>query len=306
MLAEGGSAVDAATRHRDHAHARRTGVQRHRLGRLRHRLGRPRRCTASTPPAARPPRGRRSTSAAGAVPARGWNSVTVPGCGLGVGRAARQVRQAAVRAPLSSPAITYGRDGFPGVAHRRRPVGGAGAAVASPSPGFAGGVPARRPGAETRASGSPFPDHAANVGAASRHTSGEPASTRGDLAGQARRRTRRPTAGSLTSRRTWPRTSADWVGPIGSTEPRVHPPRDPAQRAGHGVVALIALGILDALRSARAASPIPPTCAHLQIEAPRSSRSPDAHAYVADPDHHARCGPDRPARRRLPDATAQR
>ena len=98
-------------RDRHHADAGRAGVERHRLGCLRHRLGRQE--------TARPERLgalaggvdarllRRQQGHARARLGRGHRA----GLRLGLGRAARQVRQAAVQ-KLFEPAIRYGREGF--------------------------------------------------------------------------------------------------------------------------------------------------------------------------------------------------
>ena len=102
MLAAGGNAVDAILATAITLIAGRAGVERHRLGRVRARLGRTQAARAER---LGPLAGRMD---AGVLPRQGGDADARLGCGdraglrVGVGGAARQVRQAAVRANCSS------------------------------------------------------------------------------------------------------------------------------------------------------------------------------------------------------------
>ncbi|GBE67647.1 bifunctional cephalosporin acylase/gamma-glutamyltranspeptidase [Mycobacterium sp. MFM001] len=210
------------------------------------------------------------------VPALGWNSVTVPGAVSGwVELHAKFGKLPFER--LFEPAIAYARNGFlvsPTVAAQWA----AQVPIFESQPGFAevfmpGG---RAPQAGERVT---FPDHAATLEKIAA-TNGE-TFYRGELAaaleehstvnGGAMR------ASDLAAHR------ADWVGTIsaGYRGYTVHeiPPN------GQGIVALIALGILEQFELAS----YPPDSAdsvHLQIEAIKLAFA-DAQAYVADLDHMA-------------------
>jgi gamma-glutamyltranspeptidase / glutathione hydrolase len=209
-----------------------------------------------------------------AVPALGWNSVTVPGAVS----AWAELHAKFGRLPfekLFEPAISYGRNGFlvsPTIAEQWA----AQVPLFKDQPGWAeafmpaGHAP--KPGQRFR-----FPDHAATLEKIAA-TSGE-AFYRGELAdkleahssanGGAMR------ASDLVAHR------ADWVGTINATYRgyTVHeiPPN------GQGIVALIALGILEQFDMPS----LPADSAdsvHLQIEAVKLAFA-DAQAYVADIDH---------------------
>jgi gamma-glutamyltranspeptidase / glutathione hydrolase len=209
-----------------------------------------------------------------AVPALGWNSVTVPGAVS----AWVELHAKFGKLPfekLFEPAISYGRNGFlvsPTIAEQWT----AQVPLLKEQPGFAEAfMPAGRapkPGERFR-----FPSHAATLEKIAA-TNGE-AFYRGELAdklhahaaanGGAMR------ASDLAAHR------ADWVGTINSTYRgyTVHeiPPN------GQGIVALIALGILERFDMAS----LPADSAdgvHLQIEAVKLAFA-DAQAYVADIDH---------------------
>ena len=209
-----------------------------------------------------------------AVPALGWNSVTVPGAVS----AWVELHTKFGKLPfekLFEPAISYGRNGFlvsPTIAEQWA----AQVPLFKDQPGFAEAfMPAgRAPKPGERFS---FPDHAATLETIAA-TNGE-AFYRGDLAdkleshaaanGGAMR------AGDLAAHR------ADWVGTIDTTYRgyTVHeiPPN------GQGIVALIALGILEQFDMA--SLPAESTdSVHLQIEALKLAFA-DAQAYVADSDH---------------------
>ncbi len=208
------------------------------------------------------------------VPAFGWNSVTVPGAVS----AWAQLHARFGRLPferLFAPAITYGRNGFlvsPMVAAQWQ----AQAPVFAAQPGFAeaflpdGRAP--KPGELFR-----FPDQAATLEKIA--ASGGDEFYRGELAAALEEHSTANggvmQAGDLAAHR------ADWVGTIngryrGYTVHEIPP-------NGQGIVALIALGILEQFDMAS----LPVDSAdsvHLQIEALKLAFA-DAHACVADIDH---------------------
>jgi gamma-glutamyltranspeptidase/glutathione hydrolase len=209
-----------------------------------------------------------------AVPALGWNSVIVPGAVS----AWAELHSKFGKLPfekLFEPAISYGHDGFlvsPTIADQWA----AQVPLFKDQPGFAEafmpGGRAPKPGERFR-----FPDHAATLEKIAA-TNGE-AFYRGELAdrleshaaanGGAMR------AGDLAAHR------ADWVGTIDTTyrEYSVHeiPPN------GQGIVALIALGILEQFDMASFPADSADSV-HLQIEAVKLAFA-DAQAYVADADY---------------------
>ncbi len=209
-----------------------------------------------------------------AVPTLGWNSVTVPGAVS----AWAELHAKFGKLPfekLFEPAISYGRNGFlvsPTIAEQWA----AQVPLFKDQPGFgeaflpAGRAP--KPGELFR-----FPDHAATLEQIAA-TNGE-AFYRGELAAKieahASANGGAMRAGDLAAHR------ADWVDTIRTTYRgyAVHeiPPN------GQGIVALIALGILEHFDM----SSLPADSAdsaHLQIEAVKLAFA-DAHAYVADIDH---------------------
>jgi gamma-glutamyltranspeptidase/glutathione hydrolase len=209
-----------------------------------------------------------------AVPALGWNSVTVPGAVS----AWVELHSKFGKLPfekLFEPAISYGRDGFlvsPTIAEQWA----AQVPFFKDQPGFAEafmpGGRAPKPGERFR-----FPDHAATLEKIAA-TNGE-AFYRGELAdrleshaaanGGAMR------AGDLAAHH------ADWVGTIDTTYRgyTVHelPPN------GQGIVALIALGILEQFDMASFPADSADSV-HLQIEAVKLAFA-DAQAYIADADY---------------------
>lgn len=207
------------------------------------------------------------------VPARGWNSVTVPGAvSAWVELHAKFGKLPFAR--LFERAIHYGRDGFlvsPTIA-------GQWAAQVSElksQPGFADaflpGGRAPLPGELFR-----FPEHAATLEKIAR-TNGE-AFYRGELADAMEAHSTANGAAMLAADLAAHR--ADWVGTIshdyrGYTVHEIPP-------NGQGIAALIALGILQHLDMAS----LPVDSAdslHLQIEAMKLAFA-DAHAFVADID----------------------
>ncbi|OMC40489.1 gamma-glutamyltransferase family protein [Mycobacterium sp. IS-1264] len=209
-----------------------------------------------------------------AVPALGWNSVTVPGAVS----AWTELHTKFGKLPfdmLFEPAIGYGRDGFlvsPTVAEQWA----AQVPLFKEQPGFA---EAFMPGGRAPKAGERFrfPDHAATLEKIA--ATGGAAFYLGELAdkleshaaanGGAMR------ADDLAAHR------ADWVGTIDTTYRgyTVHeiPPN------GQGIVALMALGILEHFDMAS----LPADSAdsvHLQIEAVKLAFA-DAQAYVADANH---------------------
>jgi gamma-glutamyltranspeptidase / glutathione hydrolase len=209
-----------------------------------------------------------------AVPLVGWNSVTVPGAVSGWVQLHARFGKLPF-AKLFEPAISYGRDGFlvsPTIAGQWA----AQVAFLHDQPGFADAfVPDGRaplPGELFR-----FPAHAATLEKIA-DTNGE-AFYRGELA-KAMAAHSEANGGAmgvsdLAAHR------ADWVAPI-SHEYRgytVHeiPPN------GQGIVALIALGILDHFDMAALAVDSADSV-HVQIEAIKLAFA-DAQAYVSDADY---------------------
>ncbi|BBX63583.1 bifunctional cephalosporin acylase/gamma-glutamyltranspeptidase [Mycobacterium saskatchewanense] len=209
-----------------------------------------------------------------AVPMFGWNSVTVPGAVS----AWAELHAKFGKLPferLFEPAISYGRDGFlvsPTVAGQWA----AQVPLFRDQPGFAEafmpGGRAPEPGELFR-----FPDHAATLEKIA--ASGGEEFYRGELAARLEEHSLANggamRAGDLAAHR------ADWVDPIKASYRgyTVHeiPPN------GQGIVALIALGILEQFDLAS----LPADSAdsvHLQIEAVKLAFA-DAQAYVADIDH---------------------
>jgi gamma-glutamyltranspeptidase/glutathione hydrolase len=208
------------------------------------------------------------------VPALGWNSVTVPGAVS----AWAELHAKFGKLPfekLFEPAILYGRNGFlvsPTVAQQWA----AQVPLFHSQPGFAEafmpGGRAPKPGELFR-----FPDHAATLEKIAA-TNGE-AFYRGELA--AKLEAHSTANGGVMSASDLAAHRADWVGTISGTYRgyTIHeiPPN------GQGIVALIALGILQQFDI----SSLPVDSAdsvHLQIEALKLAFA-DAHAYVADIDH---------------------
>jgi gamma-glutamyltranspeptidase / glutathione hydrolase len=210
----------------------------------------------------------------GPVPARGWNSVTVPGAvSAWTELHARFGRLPFAR--LFERAIGYGRDGF-----LVSPTVAAQWAAQVPElrsqPGFAEGF---LPGGRAPAAGERFrlPEHAATLEKIAA-TGGE-AFYRGQLADALEAHSTvnggAMLASDLASHR------ADWVDPI-SVDYRGYtlhelPPN------GQGIIALIALGML--AHFDMASLPVDSAgSVHLQIEAIKLAFA-DAQAYVADIDH---------------------
>lgn len=208
------------------------------------------------------------------VPAFGWNSVTVPGAVSGW----MQLHERFGRLPfdqLFAPAISYGRNGFlvsPMVASQWE----AQVPVFASQPGFAA---AFLPNGRAPKAGElfTFPDHAATLEKIAE--SGGEAFYRGELA--ARLEAHSTAHGGTMRASDLAAHRADWVGTISGAYRgyTVHeiPPN------GQGIVALMALGILDQFDI----SSLPVDSAdsvHLQIEAVKLAFA-DAHACVGDIDH---------------------
>ncbi|MGB9308780.1 MAG: gamma-glutamyltransferase [Mycobacterium sp.] len=211
-----------------------------------------------------------------AVPVLGWNAVTVPGAVSAWAELHAKFGKLPF-ARLFEPAMAYGRDGFL-VSPTVSAQWAAQAPLFGGQPGYAeafmpdGRAP--KPGELFR-----FPDHAATLEKIAA-TNGE-AFYRGELAGRLEAHSTANggamRASDLAAHR------ADWVGTINTTYRgyTVHeiPPN------GQGIVALIALGILENFDM----SSFPADSAdsiHLQIEALKLAFA-DAQAYVADIDHMA-------------------
>ncbi|MEY8014173.1 gamma-glutamyltransferase family protein [Mycobacterium servetii] len=209
-----------------------------------------------------------------AVPALGWNSVTVPGAVS----AWAELHARFGRLPferLFGPAISYARNGFlvsPTIADQWA----AQVPLFADQPGFAETF---APGGRAPAAGELFrlPAHAATLEKIA-DTRGE-AFYRGELA--ARLEAHASANGGALRADDLAAHRADWVGTIdapyrGYTVHEIPP-------NGQGVVALIALGILEHFDMAS----LPADSAdsvHLQIEAVKLAFA-DAQAYVADVEH---------------------
>ncbi len=208
------------------------------------------------------------------VPALGWNSVTVPGAVS----AWVELHSRFGKLPfdrLFEPAISYGRNGFlvsPTVAQQWA----APAPLFETQPGFAEaflpGGRAPKPGELFR-----FSEHAATLEQIAA-TNGE-AFYRGEVASKLEAHS--AANGGAMRGSDLAAHRADWVGTISGTYRgyTIHeiPPN------GQGIVALIALGILEQFDM----SSLPVDSAdsvHLQIEAVKFAFA-DAQAYVADIDH---------------------
>jgi gamma-glutamyltranspeptidase/glutathione hydrolase len=211
-----------------------------------------------------------------AVPALGWNSVTVPGAVSAWAELHSRFGQLPF-AKLFEPAISYGRNGFlvsPTVAEQWA----AQVPLFKDQPGFAEAfLPAGRapkPGELFR-----FPDHAATLERVAA-TNGE-AFYRGDVAARLEAHALANGGAMLASDLAAHR--ADWVGTIDATYRgyTVHeiPPN------GQGIVALIALGILEQFDMSSLAADSADSV-HLQIEAVKLAFA-DAQVYVGDIDHMA-------------------
>jgi gamma-glutamyltranspeptidase / glutathione hydrolase len=208
------------------------------------------------------------------VPPLGWNSVTVPGAvSAWVELHARFGKLPFQR--LFEPAIKYGRDGFP-VSPTIASQWAAQASLHKSQPGFA---EAFLPGGRPPKAGERFilPDHAATLEKIAA-TNGA-AFYRGELAEAIERHAKANGGAMLVS--DLAAHHADWVGTIeldyrGYTIHEIPP-------NGQGIVALIALGILEHFEMAS----LPVDSAdsvHLQIEALKLAFA-DAGTYVADIDH---------------------
>jgi gamma-glutamyltranspeptidase / glutathione hydrolase len=210
------------------------------------------------------------------VPAFGWNSVTVPGAvSAWIELHARFGKLPFER--LFEPAISYGRNGFlvsPTVAEQWA----AQAPLFESQPGFAETF---LPGGRAPKAGElfTFPDHASTLEKIAT-TNGE-VFYRGELAEKIEAHS--TANGGVMRASDLAAHRADWVGTISGTYRgyTIHeiPPN------GQGIVALIALGILEQFDM----SSLPADSAdsvHLQIEAVKLAFA-DAQAYVADIDHMA-------------------
>jgi gamma-glutamyltranspeptidase / glutathione hydrolase len=209
-----------------------------------------------------------------AMPTRGWNTVTVPGCVSAWAELHAKFGKLPFR-QLFEPAIRYGREGFlvsPTIAGQWANQ----VAELKSQPGFA---QAFMPNGRAPAAGERFlfPEHAASLEKIAR--SGGQAFYQGELAEKMEAHARQNEAAlrvaDLAAHR------ADWIAPL-QVEYRGYtlhelPPN------GQGIVALIALGILENFDLA--SHPVDGAdSVHLQIEAVKLAFA-DAWRYVADLDH---------------------
>lgn len=208
------------------------------------------------------------------VPVRGWNSVTVPGAVSGWVEMHDKFGQLPFER-LFEPAIGYGRDGFlvsPMIAKQWA----AQVPDLASQPGFA---QAFLPGGRAPAPGELFrlPEHAATLEMIALTKGG--AFYRGELAEKIQAHSEASGAAMLTSDLAAHRP--EWVGTItqdyrGYTVHEIPP-------NGQGIIALIALGILDHFDMASLGVDSAESV-HLQIEAIKLAFA-DALAYVADIEH---------------------
>ena len=209
-----------------------------------------------------------------AMPQRGWNTVSVPGC-ISAWRMLSERFGKLPFAKLFAPAIGYGRNGYlvsPTIARQWALQ----AAELKSQPGFAD---AFMPGGRAPTAGELFrlPDHAATLEKIAA-TKGE-AFYRGELA--AKLEAHSAQHGGVMKAADLAAHRADWVDTLqmnyrGYTLHELPP-------NGQGIVALIALGILEQFDVAS----LPVDSAdslHLQIEATKLAFA-DALAYVADIDY---------------------
>jgi len=212
------------------------------------------------------------------VPVLGWNSVTVPGAvSAWVELHAKFGKLAFER--LFEPAISYGRNGFlvsPTIAEQWAAM----VPLFESQPGFAEvfmpGGRAPKPGELVT-----LPDHATTLELIA-STHGE-AFYRGELAAKLEAHSAANhgvmRASDLAAHR------ADWVGTINGTYRGYTIDEIPPN--GQGIVALIALGILEHFDMASLPADSA-DCVHLQIEAVKLAFA-DAQAYVADIEHMPVC-----------------
>ncbi|MDT5222923.1 MAG: gamma-glutamyltranspeptidase / glutathione hydrolase, partial [Mycobacterium sp.] len=208
------------------------------------------------------------------VPVLGWNSVTVPGAVS----AWTELHAKFGRLPferLFAPAVSYGRNGFP-VSPSVASQWGAQVPLFATQPGFAA---AFMPGGRAPKPGElfTFAEHAATLEKIAA-TNGE-AFYRGELAEQLEAHS--TANGGYMRASDLAAHHADWVGTIsgdyrGYTVHEIPP-------NGQGIVALIALGILEQFDMSCWAVDSADSV-HLQIEALKLAFA-DAQAYVADIDH---------------------
>ena len=175
--------------------------------------------SVSMPRAARRPRGRRSASrAARRCRERGWETVTIPGAVSGWVALSQRYGKLPF-ADLFEPAIRYARDGYRGVADRRREMGARRAAHAA-GPRLAGALPAARPRAAAGRALRVAPRWRARS-RRSRARDGE-AFYRGELAaGDGRAFAARTAARTRAS--DFAAHTADWVTPLAHRLPRRAP-----------------------------------------------------------------------------------
>ncbi|MGQ0511857.1 MAG: gamma-glutamyltransferase family protein [Betaproteobacteria bacterium] len=206
-----------------------------------------------------------------AMPPRGWNSVSVPGCVAGW-RALSEKFGKLPFAKLFEPAIRYGREGYlvsPTIAKQWALQ----AKELHVQPGFA---EAFRPGGRPPVAGElfRFPEHAATLEKIAT-TKGE-AFYRGELAAMMEAHAKQNGGAMKVSDLS--AHAAEWVKPLemnyrGYTVHEIPP-------NGQGIVALIALGIME-LFDVKSLPVDGADSLHLQIEAMKLAFA-DALAYVAD------------------------
>lgn len=206
-----------------------------------------------------------------AMPARGWDTVTVPGA-VSAWRAISERFGKLPFAALFAPAIGYARDGFP-VSPIIAGLWGVGAALLKDRPGFA---EAFMPNGRAPHAGEMFANRAAADTLEQIADSKGEAFYRGALAQKIAAFA--AAHGGVLSEADLGAHSADWCGtisqPFGAAALHEIPPN------GQGIVSLMALGMLAHCGLDRFDAD-DPRALHLQIEALKLGFA-DAHAYVAD------------------------
>ncbi|MBB4301416.1 gamma-glutamyltranspeptidase/glutathione hydrolase [Rhodobium orientis] len=220
-------------------------------------------------------------AALGKIPKRGWESVTVPGAVSGW--QALSARFGALPfADLFAPAIAYAENGFPVSPSIASRWGRDGAMLAG-EPGFAAHF---LPGGKAPAAGGRFRSPAlARSLRLIAETKGE-AFYRGELARRIAEFARRN--GAALDEEDMAAHSCDWCGTLSQSFGDVALHEIPPN--GQGIAALIALGILEALRDGAGGraidlatmDPDGPPALHLQIEAMKLALA-DAERHVSDP-----------------------
>ena len=160
---------------------------------------------------------------------RGWDAVTIPGAVSGWVALSQRFGKLPF-ADLFEPAIRYARDGYRGVAGRRREVGAAPCRCMPHDLGLRRALPAARPRAACPARLFALP----RDGAHAREDRRDATAKRSIAASSRRRWSRTRSAhGGAHTLDDFAAHTVDWVTPLGARLPRRDGARDSAQRPGH-------------------------------------------------------------------------